>query len=361
MRILARYISSLFVKNFLMASIGLTVLILFQATLAQLLDSEFPAYQVLFYQLLKVPRVFVQMSPPSVLLATVLTLSTMNRSHELVACYSLGVGLEQIAGIIFAIVFMICCFNLVLQDRILPPVYKKEKTYYAREMKKRMNFYFDSKRNKIWYRSKNYIYNIQSYDPATREISGLTVYKFSPKFELVETLNAEKAVFSDQGWVLERGLTTRFNVDPEGFPVVSEYKGKPLKINETPQDFNEIGQRVNSLRLRQLYRYIKTLKKTGIRSEKSEVAFHSRMSLSFIPLVMAFLGFPFATRSMREGGLGRDLGVCLAITFFYWIFYSIGLSLGVKGALSLWLAAWLPSLIFVVLAAALVFRSRRRA
>jgi lipopolysaccharide export system permease protein len=88
------------------------------------------------------------------------------------------------------------------------------------------------------------------------------------------------------------------------------------------------------------------------------VKFWSRFSLSFIPIVMCFLGVPFSVRNRREGGTAKDLGLCLAITFFYWLFYSVGLSLGTSGALPPWVAAWLPSAVFVALAAALIARQQ---
>jgi lipopolysaccharide export system permease protein len=78
--------------------------------------------------------------------------------------------------------------------------------------------------------------------------------------------------------------------------------------------------------------------------------------LSFIPLVLCVLGFPFSVRGRREGGTAKDLGLCLLVTFFYWLFYSVGLSLGTNGALPPWLAAWLPSSIFTALAVTLIAR-----
>jgi lipopolysaccharide export system permease protein len=73
---------------------------------------------------------------------------------------------------------------------------------------------------------------------------------------------------------------------------------------------------------------------------------------------MALLGIPFAVRGRREGGLARDLGACLAVTFFYWLFYSVSLSLGTKGSLPAWLSAWSPTLIFGSLAGLLIARKR---
>ena len=59
----------------------------------------------------------------------------MNRTNELTAAFSLGVSLTQIMGVILSLVFIISCFSLILQDRILPPFYRKKTVHYWREMK----------------------------------------------------------------------------------------------------------------------------------------------------------------------------------------------------------------------------------
>ena len=71
------------------------------------------------------------------------------------------------------------------------------------------------------------------------------------------------------------------------------------------------------------------------------------------------IGVPFSVRSRREGGMAKDVVICLVVTFFYWLFYSIGLSLGTKGTLPPWLAAWLPSVFFLLLAVTLILHRRR--
>ena len=89
------------------------------------------------------------------------------------------------------------------------------------------------------------------------------------------------------------------------------------------------------------------------------VNYYSRFSLSFIPLVMCIVAVPFSVRGRREGGMAKDLGLCLAITFFYWLFYSIGLSLGTNGALPPVVAAWAPTVIFAVFALLLALRKQK--
>ena len=358
MRIIARYISTFFIRNFIASVAGLTVLFLLQALLGQIFDGKFPVDQVIVYNFMDIPRIFVQMIPPSILMATVLTLSGLTRTNELIACYSIGIGLRQIMIVILSIVFIVSCFALVMQDRILPPVFKKRTVYYWREMNQKSDFFLDVKQDKIWYRSQNLIYNLRTFDPKTRMIHGMVVYKFDEKFHLVEVIEAKQAQHTDQGWRLYKGTVTAFASD-DSFPVTQEFQDKELQIAETPKDFQEIEKEVDGLRLKELRRYIDRTRQTGADTKTYEVNFHSKVSLSFIPLVMCILAIPFSVRSRREGGVAKDLGICFVVTFFYWLFYSVGLSLGTKGVFPPWLAAWLPSLVFLALATGLIVQRKK--
>jgi lipopolysaccharide export system permease protein len=357
MRTLDRYIAGAFIRNYIIAIAALTFVFLFQALMAELLDQDFPTHQILMHNLMQVPQIMVQMTPPAVLLSTVMTLSGLNRTNELIACFSIGIGLNRIMALILSLVFMVCCLTLVMQDRIIPPLFKKRTNYYWREMRKRTDFFLDVKQNKIWYRSKNVIFNLRAFDVKSKTIHGMAVYTFDENFNLIQVVDAERATFTPNGWRLMRGTVTVFSKD-DPFPLTRDFQEKELLIAETPTDFQEIEKEVDGLRLKELFKYIEKTKSAGTDTKSYEVKFHSRISLSFIPMVMCILGVPFSVRSRREGSTAKDLGLCLAVTFFYWLFYSVGLSLGTNGALPPWLAAWLPSAIFAGLAVTLITRRR---
>lgn len=352
----------MFIKNFIISTLALTSLYFLQSLLDQLIDQEFTAQQVAFYNALNVPSILVQMIPPAVLIATVLTLSGLARNNELIACYSIGISLKQVVLVVFSLVFMISCMSLVLQDRILPPIFKKRTTFYWREMKQKLDFYFDAKQDKIWYRSKNLIYYIRTFNPMTNTILGMAIYSFNDDFELVEATEAKSAVFSQSGliksWELMDGTVTSFAGENKT-PVTQPFQKLSLKIQETPKDFQEIEKEIDGLRLKEAKRYIDRVRASGVDTNHYEVKFHSKISLSFIPIVMCLLGVPFSVRARREGGLAKDIGFCLTLTFFYWLFHSISISLGSNGVLPPFIAAWMPTIMFGIFAATLITRRQK--
>lgn len=355
MKTLDRYIILLFLKNLAVAAVGLTVIYLFQQITTMVLESDFKTRQILIFNLFQVPAVFVQMIPPSVLIGTVLTLSGLNRTNELTAIYSIGIGLKRVMALLLIFVFGVSIATLFLQDSVLPQLFKRRTNYYWRVMKQRTDFYLDIKQNKIWYRSKNLVYNLKAFDLKTAQIIGMTVYSFDERFNLVQTVEAEKAKYSPQGWKLMNGTVTQF-MQSDPFPINQKFNELRLQIQETPKDFQEIEKEVDGLRIGELKSYIDRNQNAGLDVKSYLVKLHSRFSLSFIPMVMCLLAVPFSVRGRREGGLAKDLGICLGVTFFYWLFYSIGLSLGTNGALPPVVAAWAPTLIFTAFALILVAR-----
>lgn len=358
MKTLDRYIAVAFVKNLAVASLGLTFVYVFQGLLSGMLEGEFPVSQLVIYQGYQSAAVLVQMLPPSVLIATVLTLSGLNRSNELVAIYSIGIGLKRIMTLLLLLTLTVCCVVLFMQDSILPPLFKGRTNYYWREMKKRKDFHLDIKQNKIWYRSQNLIYNLKAFDQMNQTIVGMTVYSFDEDFNLRQTVEAETAKYTPQGWKLQDGVLTQFSQN-NPFPETQKFREIKLAIAETPKDFQEIEKEVDGLKIMELRRYIAQNQKAGLDVKANLVKFHSRFSLSFIPIVMCILGVPFSVRGRREGGVAKDMGICLGITFFYWLFFSIGLSLGTNGALPPMVAAWISTIIFGALALYLVARKEK--
>jgi lipopolysaccharide export system permease protein len=353
MQILARYIAITYFRNLLLSLVGLTTLFFFQTVITQV--NDFTLSQRILYTLFDVGRIWVMVAPPSTLMATVLTLSAFSKTNELIACFSIGISLRQIAGVIFPIVFVLCCLSLILQDRIIPALNQRQSLFYWREIKKRQDFYLDVKQEKIWYRSENLIYHLRNFDPAKGIIYGIGVYSFDPAFNLLEEIQADQAEYHSGVWRLTGGKTTRF--PPEGgFPVTRSFQSRDLRIKETPADFKMIEREVDRLRIKDLLRFIRSNRKSGIDARGFEVKLQSRFSLSFMPLIMFLLAIPFAVSRSREGRTGRDLSIAFAITFVYWLSFSIGMSMGQKGTVSPVLAAWSPSVIFGLLA---VFLLRR--
>jgi lipopolysaccharide export system permease protein len=348
MKLLDRYILSEFLRYFfvVLTTLGL---VFYVAEFLRGGDANTTAAKMLVYNAFQLPATLVQMTAPAAMLATMVSLSMMNRRNELTAMQASGIGIFHIAFMIFGAVFIICCATLIVSDRVLPPMARARTTYLWREIKGRQDFSLDIKSSKIWYRSKNYIYNLKTFDQKTSAIQGFGVYLFDQSFNLRQHVEAGTATYDQGEWVLKEGMITIFPEDST-FPLSKRFAEKRLKLPDSPAEFGEIERQVETLRLKDLWRFIMRNKASGLKTDSYEVDFHARVSMSFIPLVMALLVVPFSVRPRRQGALGRDVSICIGLIMVYWILFSISLSLGRSGTMQPWVAVWTPSLFFLTAA-----------
>ena len=184
MKIIDRYILFDFVRNLLIALFSLTLIFFIADYLRGVWDAEVSPIVLLKYTAFQIPHVICQMVAPSSMLATMITLSLLNRKNELTAIHASGIGLTYIGFLIFGAIFIACCCTLMLYDRVVPPLARAKTLYYWKEIKKRDDFTLDIKTSRIWYRSKGYIYNLRAYDKNTATIQGLGIYYFDSGFNL---------------------------------------------------------------------------------------------------------------------------------------------------------------------------------
>ncbi len=272
--------------------------------------------------------------------------------------FASGISLSRISFVILSLVFMICCASFVVTDRIIPPVNKARDHFYRTVIQKKPDLQTDIKHSKIWYRSKNFIYNIRTFNPKKNEILGISIYTLNSTFQLVQQIEAERAEFFDGKWLLKNGLATIFDGNP-AFPLTQRFTQQTITLTETPEDFKEIEKEVETLRLKFLWKFIQRNKDAGIDTHGYEVTFWSKISMALVPLVLTILGIPFATQHHRHSSIARDISICFFTVICYWLFFSTALSMGKSGVIPPVIAAWLPSVLFFSAGIYLIRRGKR--
>lgn len=358
MSILDRYIASEFWKGFIAAICTFFVLYMGGDTLRQGLREDIPAMYAFQYTLYTLPEVLVLLLPAASLMGTLICLSGFARRNELTAMYASGISLARISFVIMSLVFMICCLSFVVTDRVLPPLAKAKEHFYRTVVKKRPDLQTDIKQNKIWYRSRNLIYNLRSFDVKKQQIQGISVYTFNDSFDLVQQIEAKVADYKDGKWILSDGILTIFS-EPQGYPLTKKFNTQSMTLTESPEDFKEIDKEVETLRLKSLWHYIQRTKEAGIDTHSYEVTFWSKISMSLVPLIMSLLGIPFATQHQRNSSIARDISLCFLLVVIYWLFFSSLLSMGKSGWMPPFWAAWLPNILFFAFGLFMVVRGKR--
>ena len=80
-----------------------------------------------------------------------------------------------------------------------------------------------------------------------------------------------------------------------------------------------------------------------------EVEFHKRIAMSFASFILTTIGFSLSSRK-RKGGMGLYLGIGLALSFGYIMLQTISSTFAINADTPPILAAWMPNIIFAVIA-----------
>jgi len=354
-----KYISKTFLTYFIAGLVVfLTLRLTADATSMTVQYKTTPDVLFRFY-LYSLPQFIYEMIPVACLIATIFCLGVMSRANEITALFSAGMSLARISAPILVMITLISATSFLAGDWLIP-FFSKKKTYVEYvEIKKQPGLYSTVKTNKIWYRSGNLLFNIQTLNPEAKKAQGATFYYFDENWNLVQLITAQEVQMRAAGtWELHKGTVTVF-VDDSSFPLTKSFKVKVILMNEEVGDLQSTTSTSDTQRVGELSRFIKKNKEAGLDTIRYEVDLQAKYSFAFAGFVMSFLSIPFSVGRARSGSWAFGVGICLGLAFLYWTLYSSGLTLGRHGAIPPWVAAWAPNGIMLLTGMFFLLKLRR--
>ena len=125
---------------------------------------------------------------------------------------------------------------------------------------------------------------------------------------------------------------------------------KDTVIHMEPTDLVYSKGQQETLTSPQLKEYIEKQKERGSGNVvQYEVEYHKRIASSLASFILTTIGLSLSARK-RKGGMGMYLGMGLALSFGYIMLQTISATFAIKGGMPAMLAAWIPNLIFIIVA-----------
>ncbi len=354
-----RYLLVLFWSSFIAGLLIFVSLFIATDAMSSILKYQNVSSAVfLKYYLYYSPEIIYKMLPVACVVGMVMTIASLNRGSELIALFASGMSLFRVSRVVFLSILLISAFSYYLSDQLMP-IFSKNKSFtYYNEIEKNPSRFQTIKTNRIWYRSKNSIYNIKTLNIQGDKAQGLTLYFFNEKWDLIQMLTANSVLMNGSQWLLQNGTVTVFSED-SSFPLNDRFLEKTIVMAEEAQDLRSTGQTADLLTQKELSRFIDKNKDAGLDTIKYEVDFHSKFSFAFAGLVMSLLALPFCVSRTRGGGMMLNIGICLGLVLVYWIFYSSSQIIGQHGLLNPLVAAWMPNIIMLALGSTFLLRLKR--
>ena len=335
-----------FIKFFLI--VQLIILCIFVSVdylthMNKFLKVDMPLFKAFEYVILKLPFMFVQLTPAGTVLAGILAFGIMNRNNELMALKSSGISVYYLIKPAFYTGLFLAAMMFFLSETLVPVTMSGSNHIYNSYIRHHGRIY--SARENIWIKGDNTIAHFKYFNPIDKTISGITLSFFNNNFKMTGRVDAEKGIFKNGSWHLSHVLEQKYKNGKEN-NMVKSYKFKDFKLDILPKDLQKIVKKSEEMSFSELSAYIKKVEKEGYDASSYKVDLFGRTAFPFICIIMVLTGAATGIRPGIKENFPLGIAIGIIVSFFYWVMFGFCTSLGYGKMLPPFISAWATNFFF---------------
>ena len=326
--------------------------------------------RALYYTVLTLPGKAWLLFSPAVLLGSLLGLGALANNSEITVMRAAGISTARIvrAVLITGIGFMVVI--TLLGEYVVPKTEQFAEKLRLTALEKRVSV---GARSGLWVKSGDLFINIGTVMPDFTLID-LVLYKFDER-ELSESVKVAKATplthvesaagaldtarlnsaqqpfdknqAKSSGWRLYELEYTVFS--PSGTEVYTVEEEMRAEL-VSPDVLQGISVSPENLSIRNLMDQVAYLNANNLDSKRVELALWVKVSSPLATMVMLMLSLPFVFSSQRSGGAGQKIFVGIMLGIGYVLVNKLLTQLGLANGLPPALSAFLPLILFMLIA-----------
>ncbi|WP_144096726.1 LPS export ABC transporter permease LptG [Croceicoccus sediminis] len=304
------------------------------------------------YVSLRAPQLVARFLPYSVLLATILTLATLNQNSEVIAMKAAGLSAHQILAPLVLTATLVSVLSFAFNERV---VTRATATLSAWE---KADFGpippGSDVRTDIYMAEGDAILAARTAagEGDAMTLGGVTWYRRDPNLMLTEQWRADTATWNGEGWVLKD--PTRFAVD---IATVDYPPDTVVGQGITPREISISSVNADGQDIFKLRESIRDLDAAGRRTEELKGRWWHKISGPLSAALMPLLGAVAAFGLARSGQLFVRAVIGMALGFAYFVVDNAALAIGNFGGYPPFLAAWAPFFLFALIGELVLLRT----
>ena len=355
-RTLTLYLARLFITR-IFAVLIMLVLVL------QTLDLLGESGQILAYQgngqaelwtyvTLRIPQLVARFLPYSVLLATIITLATLNQNSEVVSMKAAGLSAHQVLAPLILSAIVVSGMSFAFNERVVTRATATLSAWQAAKYGPvpkgsdvHSNIYISDGADIL-------LAATVTGSGARTIMTGVTFYRRDAAGMISEELRSPRATFASPGWRMEKPVrfdVTRTAAQPLASAVVA--------TGVTPSQIAITRVDANAQDIFTLTHSIAALKAANRRTSELDAAWWHKISGPLAAILMPLLGAVAAFGLARSGQLLIRSVIGMALGFAYFVVDNAALAMGNFGGYPPMIAAWAPFVLFALIGEAVLVRT----
>lgn len=308
--------------------------------------------ELVTYAGLRIPQLISRFLPYSVLLATLITLVTLNQNSEVIAMKAAGLSAHQVLAPLLLTAGIVSLVTFGFNERVVTRATATLKAWEAvdfgpipTDSRVRTNIYLTDNGNIL----------TAAYLAGTGDAIAMrkvTWYERNAEGMIVEQVQADTARYASPGWQLEG--VTRFSVQN----AVTE-RPATMVVGEglTPDQIDLAKIDPDTEPFWTLTGSIAEFERAGRRTSELRAKWWHKISGPLSAFLMPLLGAVAAFGLARSGQLFVRAVIGMALGFAYFVIDNAALAMGSFGGYPPSLAAWAPFFLFLLIGETVLIRT----
>ena len=308
--------------------------------------------QLMYYVSLRIPQLIARFLPYSVLLATIITLVTLNQNSEVISMKAAGLSAHQVLAPLMLTALVVSGLSFVFNERVVTRASAVLDAWQAadygpipKDSGVRSNLYLADGGDLMMAKTLT-----GTGDGMV--MTGVTFYRRDAHDMITEELRSPRATYAKPGWKLENpvrfevaGTKTTQLASATVAPGLTPEKVTLSKVDADSEDIFTLAKSISAMRI------------AGRRTSALDAAWWHKISGPLSSTLMPLLGAVAAFGLARSSQLLIRAVIGMALGFAYFVFDNAALAMGNFGGYPPLVAAWAPFVLFALIGETVLIRT----
>ena len=310
------------------------------------LNREVPFPDALKVSLLYGPRALGYALPIGSMFAAAFALGNLGAQNELISIFGAGVPLRRFVLPMMIIAALLSFGSYLIDDRIAIPL-MKERSRLSDELLGIQDSKNRSRAVAIAEKGRA-VYYADYYNDEKQTLSGLSVILLDDRDGFRKRIEAQSAVWDDQGlWLLE-GCRV-FALNAEGEVVQNSFERyRDQEVNEPPGTFRLDTRKLEEMTGEEAQLWIETQRRAGLPFKAYQAEYYQRFTTALTPFLVVFFAGALGGR-FRRNILLMSLLASLVLSSAWYVIRMVSTLLSELGMISPLVGAVVPYIGFLAL------------
>jgi lipopolysaccharide export system permease protein len=356
-RTIARYMVRMHLSRFFGILLGLTAILQMLDLLAtsdEIMAAEGANWvSLLSYISMRAPQLISQFVPFTALLATLLTLATLNQHSEVVVMKASGLSAHRILLPLGIASFIIAVSHFIFNETVVVKANADLEYWQAN------NYAIDlppaeGPTGRVWLKEGSTIVLVEAVSQIRNRVvlDKVSLYERDSKGRLLAMARADFAWYQNGRWTLHE--VRRFDAQSHQLSINPT---EEWNIPTRPERFLALTVKASHVSFPELWKSMKELEKDGLPTDRLMASFHQKMASPASSLLMPILAALAAFGVHRAGNLVLRIVFGMALGFSFFVADNFMLAMGEFGVAPPFLAAWAPFFLFLLVGYAVIFNT----